>query len=118
MPERVSPGATVWTAADAVAGRRAPAIVSVSRERKRMPRPSPTPARASRSGALLHQPARRGAPAILPADDRCTGKALAAEVALVRAQHAAVEPGRDPLGVRASRGVRSLAGARQCARGA
>src|SRR6478735_737176 len=52
-------------AATAVAGRRAPAIVSTSRERKRMQRPSPTPARASRPGALLHQPARRDAPAIL-----------------------------------------------------
>ena len=45
-------------------------------------------------------------------------EAVGAEVALVRAQLAAVEPGADPLGVHASRGVRALARSRQRARGA
>ena len=119
MPERVSPGATVWTAADAVAGTRAPAIVSASRERETHgpDRPRRAPARHA-EGRSLHQPARGDAPAILRADDGRTGEALAAEVALVRAQRAAVEPRRDPLGVRAPRGVRALAGPRQRARGA
>src|SRR6201992_323002 len=49
---------------------------------------------------------------------RRLAQAVAAEVALVRAQLAALEPGPDPLGAGAPAGVRALAGARQRAGGA
>ena len=49
---------------------------------------------------------------------RAPGAAVGAEVALVRAQLAALEPRADPLGAAAPRGVRALAAARQRARGA
>ncbi len=48
---------------------------------------------------------------------RGAAEAVGAEVALVRAQLAAVEPGPDPLGVHAAGRVRALAGARQRAGG-
>src|SRR3954447_5924914 len=49
---------------------------------------------------------------------RAAGTALVAEVALVRAQLAAVEPRADPLGAGRARGVRPLADPRQRPRGA
>ena len=62
---------------------------------------------------------RRGGGVACAPDERARapGPAVGAEVALVRAQRAAVEPCADPLGVPAAGGVRALAGRGQRAGG-
>ena len=83
--------------------------------------PSGRPRRRAARCSVNLQGAR--APAILWPDDRRTGQAVAAEVALVRAQHAALEPRRGSTGrwrgARRSCAGRSTATcSRRCARGA
>src|SRR5919197_4439064 len=118
MPHRVSPGATVCVAAAAVAGASAQTTSAAERERASMDVAYHGRGPEDRPRAVFREPASDDAPAILWPDDRRAGPAVVAEVALVRAQRPAVEPRPDPLGVRAPRGVRPLAGARQRARGA
>src|SRR3954468_1594174 len=118
MPQRVSPGATTCVAAALVAGASAQTTSAAERERASMDVAYHAPGLADRAFAVFGEPASDDAPAMLWPDDRRAGPAVVAEVALVRAKLAALEPRVDPLGARPPRGLRALAGARQCARGA
>src|SRR5690348_948687 len=70
MPQSVSPGATVWTAAADVAGRRAQAAAAATRDRASM-RPAYHRHPSEHAGrAMFREPASHGSPAILTPDDR------------------------------------------------
>src|SRR5256885_16910302 len=79
----------------ATAGGWTPTWPAASRFRRWAPRPPPRPCDHDRAAA-----------------------AVGAEVAALRAQLAALEPGPNPLGVHTARGVRALAAPRQRAPGA